>query len=265
MSQVSRPMQIALVATLLLAVVWFVALRPRSSAGGGVPAAAPAPAAQAPVSRGSGGGAAPGVSGLKSAIDKAHGAVSTASGDAQRAAQSSADGTAPAAPAGGTASAGNPSHAGSASPPVGTRPVTPGAAHTSAGARPHPRPAPHAAAPASRHHPAGAHGPLRVVLAALHAHKAVAIAFLDANSADARAVAQEMRHVSTFGSRAVVLSLPLSRLSDYDFITNRVQVTVAPTVVIVDRRARATEIVGFADRGEIEQRLADALAVKRAR
>lgn len=226
-------MQIALVATLLLAVVWFVALRPRSSAGG----SAPAPAAQAPASQASGSGAAPGVAGLKSAIDKAHGAVQTANADAQRAASSSADGTTPAAPASGTA----------------------------AGARPRPHPQPHAAAPAARHHHAGAHGPLRVVLAALHAHKALAIAFLDANSADARAVAQEMRHVSNFGGRAVVLSLPLSRLSDYDFITNKVQVTVAPTVVIVDRRAHATEIVGFTDRGEIEQRLADALAVKPAR
>ena len=250
MTQVSRPMQIALAATLLLAVVWFVALRPRSSAGGGAPAAAPAPSAQAPASPASGGGAAPGVSGLKRAIDKAHGAVSTASADAQRAASSSADGSAP------------PAHAGS-------RPAAPAA--PVAGARPRARhhaaaaPATHRPVARAKHHHAGAHGPLRVVLAALHAHKAVAIAFLDAGSADSRAVAQEMRHVSTFRGRAVVLSLPLSQLSHYGFITNRVQVTVAPTVVIVDRRASATEIVGFADRGEIEQRLADALAVKPAR
>lgn len=238
-------MQIALAATLLLAVVWFVALRPRSSAGG----SAPAPAAQAPAApASSGGGAAPGVAGLKTAIDKAHGAVSTASADAQRAASSSADGAAPAA--------GSPAH-------VGSRPATPGAAPAPAASAARPHPKPHAAAP--KHHHGGAHGPLRVVLAALHAHKALAIAFLDLSSADSRAVAQELRHVSNFGGRAVVLSLPLAQLSDYDFITNKVQVTVAPTVVIVDRRASATTIVGFTDRGEIEQRLADALAVKPAR
>ena len=44
MSQVSRPMQIALLATLLLVVVWFVALRPKSP-NGGATAATPAPSA----------------------------------------------------------------------------------------------------------------------------------------------------------------------------------------------------------------------------
>src|SRR6185312_414416 len=88
MSQVSRPMQIALAATLLLAAVWFVALRPKGS-NAGAPAAAVAPAAPATS------GAAPGVAGLKRAIDKAHGAVTTASGDAERAAQSNAGGAQP--------------------------------------------------------------------------------------------------------------------------------------------------------------------------
>lgn len=265
MAQVSRPMQIALLATLLLAAVWFVALRPKPSSGGG---GAAAPAASAPA-----GGAAPGVSGLKTAIDKAHGAVATASGDAERAAQSSADGSQPpAAP----------------SAPVGqapARPATPGpapAAHAPAASAPAAS-APAAHAPAAVHAPAArgrstrgaagrraaprhrAHGPVAIVKAALGAHLAVAIAFVDDGTADARAVAQEMRHVPTFGGHAVVLTAPLRSLSDYSFITNAVQVTVAPTVVIVDRRGRATTIVGFADRGEIAQRLADALAVKPAR
>jgi hypothetical protein len=103
------------------------------------------------------------------------------------------------------------------------------------------------------------------VKAALLHHRAVAIAFVDPRTADARAVAVEIRHVSHFGGRAVTLAVPLADLSDYDFITKTIEVTVAPTVVIVDPRLRATTIVGFADRGEIEQRLADALAVKRSK
>jgi hypothetical protein len=101
------------------------------------------------------------------------------------------------------------------------------------------------------------------VRAALHRHLAVAIAFVDSSTADSQAVERELLHVSRFHGRAYTLSVPLEDLSDYAFITNEVQVTVAPTVVIIDRRGRATTVVGFADRGEIEQRLADALAVKR--
>jgi hypothetical protein len=231
MSQVSRPMQIALAATLLLLAVWFVALRPKPTSGGGS-AAAPAPSAQSAPT-------APGAKGLTRAVDKAHGAVATANGDAARAEQSDAE-----APARSGAS-GAPASAGGAS----TRAAT-------GGATPHPA----GASPVLRR-PATS-GPVRALQAAVRQRKAVAIAFVDPHTADARAVAQEVRHVSTFGGRAVVLAVPLSKLSAYAFITREVEVTVAPTVVIVDPRHRASTIVGFSDRREIEQRLADALAVK---
>lgn len=229
MSQVSRPMQIALVATLVLFAVWFVALRPR-------PATVDESASPAPAPAQTSSGAAPGTSGLKGAIDQAHDAVTTANGDAARAGGTSADGAAPAAPARSQPSAGG----GAASAPRASRAqVGASAGHRADSAR------------------------IRTVKAALHQHKAVVIAFVDPRTADARAVAQEVQHVSTFDGRAVALAVPLAQLSDYGFITNEVEVTVAPTVVIVDPRRRATTIVGFADRGEIEQRLADALAVKR--
>jgi hypothetical protein len=133
--------------------------------------------------------------------------------------------------------------------------------------------APTAGAPAQGGAPAAANtratradrAHLREVKAAVRHHKAVAIAFVDPNTADARAVAREVAHVSSFHGRALALSAPLARLSDYAFITNNVEVTVAPTVVIVDLHRKATTIVGFADRGEIQQRLADALAAKRKR
>jgi hypothetical protein len=239
MDQVSRPVQILLLVTLLFAAVWFVALRPKP-AGGESAASAPAPAAQTTTSAAS--GAAPGTAGLKRAIDQAHDAVTTASGDAQRVASSGADGAGGAGASSGTAS-GAQASAGAADAATG-------------GAKAH------------AHRAAAAHGKaggaqVRAVKAALRRHKAVAIAFVDPKTADARAVAGEMHHVSRFGGRAVVLAVPLAKLSAYAFITKAVEVTVAPPVVIVDRRGRATTIVGYADRGEIEQRLADALAVKR--
>jgi hypothetical protein len=227
MSQVSRPMQIALGATLLLLVVWFVALRPKPT--GSEEPAAPAPAqATAPSS-----GAAPGTAGLTGAIDKAKQAVTTANGDAARAGQSSADDPAPAATSGGASAAAPPARAGAG-----------GSAHTST-------------------RPIHTHGPVASVRAALKLHKAVAIAFVDSATADSQAVERELLHVSHFGGRAFAIAVPLADLSDYGFITKSVEVTVAPTVVIVDPRHRAATIIGATDRGEIEQRLADALAVRR--
>jgi hypothetical protein len=242
-------MQIALGATLLLLAVWLVALRPKSQSAGEAPAPAPAPVQSAPASDG---GAAPGTAGLNSAIDKAHSGVATADADAQRAQQTSADGAAQAGATGAAAPAASArahsgaattrSHAGS---PAATRHAKRGSGSSD---------------DAHQHHAASSQ--LTVVKTALRHHKAVAVAFVDPQMADARAVAQEIRHVSTFHGRAVALAVPLTKLSDYAFITNRVEVTVAPTVVIIDRRGQATTIVGFTDRGEIEQRLADALAAK---
>jgi hypothetical protein len=272
MTQVSRPMQLLLLVTVLVAGVWFVALRPKAS--GGDAGTAPAPHASAP-----------GVRGLTTAIAKAHGAVATANGDAARAAGSSADG----ATQTGGASAGIAGAAGASST----------AAHRHHGARVAHRH--HAASAAHRHHAASAahrhhaassahrhHAAVRarraarsahahrvarararhrvhLVDAALRHHRAIAIAFVDPSAADSRAVAQELAHVSSFHGRALVLSAPISQLSSFDAVTHDVQVTVAPTVVIVAPNGKATTVVGFADRVELQQRLADALTQRRKR
>ena len=194
MSQVSRPMQIALAATLLLLAVWFVALRPKPSSSEEAAAPAPVPAQTTPAPAASSGGAEPTTSGRSAARE--------------RPPAEAAD--------------------------VSTRPI-----HT--------------------------RGPVASVRAALQLHKAIAIAFVDSATADSRRSSDELLHVSDFGGRAFTIATRLANLSDYGFITKNVEVAVAPTVVIVDPRHRATTIVGFADRGEIEQRLADALAAKRGK
>jgi hypothetical protein len=189
MSEISRPMQIALLATVLLAMVWFVALRPKGTS---TEDAAPPPATPA---------------------QEAPSAPSAAAPQAPVAEEPSVD---------------------------------------------KPKPSP-AARAAIRPQP-GDSAEVRNVRAALRQHKAVALAFVTATSADARAVAREIRAVSNFGGRAAIFEVPLADLSDYGFITREVEVTVAPTTIVVGRDRRATAIVGFADRFEIEQRLADALA-----
>jgi len=181
MSQVSRPMQILLGATVLLAVAWLVALRPKPSDAGG----------------GGGGSAAP-----------------------PRAAVAATRAT----------------------------PVVAPRTHRSA-----PTPARHRADPLLARQVAA-------VGAALRRHRAIAIAFVDLGAADSRALAGELAHVSRFGGRALTLSVPIGRLSSFGAITREVQVTTAPTTVIVARDGRATTIVGFADRFEIQQRLADVVA-----
>jgi hypothetical protein len=228
MDQVSRPVQVLLAITVVFALVWFVALRPKGTSDADT-ASAPTPAAQdAP--------AAPGTEGLSNAVEQARGAASEANGDAQRAQQTAPEATGAAGAAGGTARA-------APAPSTGDAQAK--------------QPAPNGGADRPRAHKAA--GPASAARAALRDHKALAIAFVDPFTADARAVEQELRHVSRFGGRAFLSSVPLADLVDYGFITRGVEVTVAPTVVIVAPNRTATTIVGFADRGEIEQRVADAL------
>jgi hypothetical protein len=185
MSQVSRPMQIALGATLLLLVVWFLALRPKSATTDDTAVAPVTPAQEAP----------------------------TATPPAEE--------ESPAAPA------------------------APAAPRAVAARAFRPRPGDTAA--------------VRSVRAALRARKAVAIGFVTPTVADARAVDVELRHVSSLGGRAAVFSVSIDELSRFGFITRGVDVTVAPTTIVIAPDRTATTIVGFADRFEIEQRLADAL------
>lgn len=228
-------MQVALGAVMLIAVLWFVALRPKPTSTGGSPASSAAPAQAAPT--------APGAAGLERAVDKAHGAADTASADAQRAASSDAEsGSKAAATPSGDSHTAKTSHSSAAT-------ATKTTAH-----------------PAARGHVAAHKRPadpnVRRVRTALRQHKAIAIAFVSPQAADSRAVSQEIRHVSGFHGRAFSLSVPLSQLSRYGFITRGVDVAVAPTIVIVAPNHDATTISGFADRYEIQQRLADVLAAK---
>jgi hypothetical protein len=54
----------------------------------------------------------------------------------------------------------------------------------------------------------------------------------------------------------------VSELARYAVVSNQVPVSFSPTLVLIDRSGQASTIVGFADRFEIAQRVADALATQ---
>ena len=103
---------------------------------------------------------------------------------------------------------------------------------------------------------------LDIVDAALDAHKVVALLFYNPLAADDRALKQELAAVPVHGRQVVKLAVPLNELARYPVVSYHVPVTESPTLVQIDRREQASEIVGFADRFEIAGRVADALAAK---
>ena len=99
-----------------------------------------------------------------------------------------------------------------------------------------------------------------VVLRALVARKVIVLLFYNPSGADDRAVRAELAAVPAHRGRVVKLSVPLSELSRYSMVTDAVSVNESPTLVLIDRKRAASTVVGFADRFEIAQRVADALA-----
>jgi hypothetical protein len=226
MDQVSRPMQIALVAVVLFGALYFVALKPKSSTGG-------SPASAAPT--------APGVTGLTNAIKKAHGAVTTsqtnANGLGTKSAQVSGDTTPTTTPSGSTTPAGTSAPAGTGTKPTPLNKSVPAAKA---------RPIPHA-------------GPGRAA-AALADHKVLAVLFYNPRAADDRAVRKSFLHQKTHKGKVVLVVAPVSKLATYKSVTAKVAVTGSPTIVVLDRSGHPQSFVGFLDPTELANHIDDALA-----
>jgi hypothetical protein len=95
---------------------------------------------------------------------------------------------------------------------------------------------------------------------ALDQHKVVALLFYNPTAADDKAVKQELGLVPAHSGKVVKLAVPLTELSKYTAVTQQVPVNVSPTLVVIGRDGQAGEIVGFTDKVEIAQRVADGLA-----
>lgn len=242
MTQVSRPMQVLLVATLAFAAVWFVALRPKADDGGGT--SSPAPAAQPANTNAK--SSLPGS--LGTSVDKARGASRTSdAANARRdaAEQKSTGESSAAAPAPATATGATPSRAGSTAAAGSARAAAPGKARQVAARR-----VARSGASAS---------PARVAAAVARGQVAVVL-FWDRSTPVDKMVRAEVGRTGARTKDVFVAAVPISQVSKYDTVTRGIQVLQAPTVVVIDRKHEAKLLAGYVDGSEIAQAVADALA-----
>jgi hypothetical protein len=250
MSQVSRPFQIALVAMVLLVMVWFVALRGHGSS------AEPAPSASTPSKVYT--GSAPGVEGLTKDINKAHGAVATSQQNAKELqsnsakASNEATSSTSAAPSTSTApsSTSSTSSAGKGAAPSG-KPSTSAAsksASTTQGKT--------AAGGSSKHASKSRQAVLQSELAQ---KKIVLLMFWNPKSSDDREVRSQLHDISHRDGRvAVHVALPLE-VGDFGTFTQGVQILQTPTVLVINGKGQATTLAGLDDARGIQQAIGDAL------
>jgi hypothetical protein len=100
----------------------------------------------------------------------------------------------------------------------------------------------------------------QAVTRALARGKVLALLFYNPRATDDRAVKQELAAVPTHKGKVVKLAVPVNRLAQYGVVSSQVPVQVSPTLVLVNKARQASTIVGFADRFEIAQRVAEALS-----
>jgi hypothetical protein len=280
MTQLSRPFQIVLAATVLFAVVWFVALSPHGQSSSSTPVAStpvstPAPTSQSPVAGASTKiyhGAAPGVEGLTRDIHRAHGNVAAAQSQAQKAASASAESSGKGAgvvsasttvtkskPAGASGSAAQTSkstttvvHPKHASVPAGTvtksSVTVTGAKRVPGGSVTVTKTAVHAA-PAQQ----------VAVEKQLKQGKVVLVLFWNPKGSDDVAVHKELAAVEKkLGGKIAVHYALTDQVASFGSITKAIQVYQTPTILMVNGKGLTTTLTGFTDAFAIEQTIKEA-------
>jgi hypothetical protein len=100
--------------------------------------------------------------------------------------------------------------------------------------------------------------PVRVQKALDH-HKVLVIGFFNPKSADDRAVRRAVGKVDRWEGQVVVQKASVNSVARYSKIARGADVTQSPTVVVVDRNAKAERLVGFQDTRSIDQAVVDAM------
>lgn len=264
MTQLSRPFQILLVAFVLFAAVWFVALRghnaaPGSSSAGTSPNASRAssnavapgkatnPASPTRVYH----GPVPGVQGLTRAIDKAHGAVADSQANAKSFEHAEPSGASSSSTTGqGSAASAHPGAASAAAAASATATHAQAGTHSSGSA-------------AASAKTAAASGPAMqaTVERELTHNRTVLVLFWNPKGSEDRAVRAQLPAVAhKLGATvAIHYSLPHA-VAQYGKFTNAVQVNQTPTILLVNPHGQATTLTGFLDAYAIEQAVAEARA-----
>ena len=257
---VSRPMQIALVAVVLLAGMWFTVLKPKPAAESAAPtpaAVTPAPASSEPV--------APGVKGLTSAIQKAKGAAAVS--DATNAKIQKATGAAPAAAAKPTVAAKPAAAKATPAASKGVRHATPAKAKTTAAVKSVTKVAPAATlkakpaaakAPASPAKKAVQVDPSDRLLKFLDKGKTLVILFHGAG-ADDRAARKAVHRTAKADPKHVVSAyISIGDVGKYEAITSDVQILAAPSILVIGTNGKATLLTGYVDEAVVRQTVGDA-------
>ena len=245
MASLPRPLIGLLVATLAAFGLWYVELKPSSSASGG---------------------SSQGVGAYQSAINQAHQAVKVSGAANARLGAPTSTGRAPSSPtpgktAGATTTAASTAAAGT--PAATAKTATKAAATAKATAPAKDSAKTKAATPVK---PAGKHlstaQQVSLVENAIESHKVVAVLFYNPAASDDQAMDKELASVPTHRGKVVKLAVPVSERTSFGIITQQVPVVTAPTLVLIDAARQATTLTGFADPLEISQRVDDALAAK---
>jgi hypothetical protein len=227
--QVSRPMQIALVAVVLLAGMWFTVLKPKPAEETAVTPATPTPAAKssAPV--------APGVKGLVKAVDKAKAASATS--DATNAKIQSATG--------GSAKAKATTSVAPAKKTLTAKPAT-----TASNAKV-------TVTKAKAKAPAATVDPSDRLLANLAKGKTLVILF-EGKGADDKAARKAVHLTAKADPKHVVSAyVPISKVGDYEKITTDVEIYGSPTILVIGADRKATALTGFLDAPSVQQAVGD--------
>ncbi|HSO99608.1 MAG TPA: hypothetical protein VLP43_11695 [Solirubrobacteraceae bacterium] len=238
MDRVSRPLLGLLVSTLAFFALWVTMLKPSSPTNGANSAKNP------------------GLGQLGGAITAAHGAVANSNRASVR--------------SGGTVVASSPTHPAVAPPrtirvPAKRVPVTRPAVRAHEGVHRAVHARTHGARRAQVIRAAAHLTPARrlaLVTRSLSAHRVLALLFFNPAAADDRAVNRELTAVPVHHGAVVKLAIPLAEVASYATLTAQAPISTSPTLLMVNRAGGAVELVGFADRFEIAQRVADALAVR---
>jgi hypothetical protein len=94
---------------------------------------------------------------------------------------------------------------------------------------------------------------------ALNSNKILVLGFFNAKSADDRAVRKSLKDVNRWRGEVVVRSADVKTVSRYGTIARGADVQQSPTVIVVDRNAKAETLVGFVGAPSIDQAVVDAM------
>jgi hypothetical protein len=267
MAQLSRPYQIALAATIFLALVYFVALRPHSS----TTSSSSAPVASTPVSTPAPPavasskvyhGAVPGLEGLTRDINRAHGAVAASQQASNKAVGAPAE--AAGKSAGVTASSTTVTHTTksttvihskhAAAVPAGT--VTKSSVTVTKAAK---HGAPSGSVTVTKTTVNAAPAQQVAVEKQLQQGKVVLVLFWNPKGSDDKAVRKELQTVEKQQGGKIAVHYALAdQVGSFGSITKAIQVYQTPTILLVNEQGLTTTLTGFTDAFSIEQTIGEA-------